>query len=68
MKNIKFIKTFRLSEIEQDETPKKVKEILKIFRETIDESFDGERAEFAKTRAEAIANRIQNFITDVPTI
>ncbi len=39
---------------------------LKIFRETIDESFDGERAELAKTRAKMIANRIQNFIAEVP--
>ncbi len=35
---------------------------LDIFRETIDESFSGERAEFAKTRAEAIANRMLNFV------
>jgi len=37
---------------------------LKIFRETIDESYVGKRAEFAKTRAEAIANRMQNFISE----
>jgi hemoglobin len=37
---------------------------LEIFRETIDESHVGERAEFAKTRAEAIANRMQNFISE----
>jgi hemoglobin len=41
---------------------------LEIFRETVDESFVGERAEFAKTRAEAIANRMQNFIGGVPAI
>ncbi len=35
---------------------------LDIFRETIDESFSGERAEFANTRAEAIANRMLNFV------
>ena len=34
---------------------------LKIFRETIDEIFKGEQVEFAKTRAEAIANRMQIF-------
>jgi hemoglobin len=39
---------------------------LKIFRETVDESFEGERAEFAKNRAEAIANRMLNFITNAP--
>jgi hemoglobin len=41
---------------------------LEIFRETVDESFAGERAEFAKLRAEAIANRMQNFISDVPAL
>ena len=41
---------------------------LKIFRETVDESFVGERAELAKTRAEMIANRIRNFISEVPAI
>jgi hemoglobin len=39
---------------------------LKIFRETIDELFVGARAELAKTRAEMIANRIQNFIGEAP--
>jgi hemoglobin len=41
---------------------------LEIFRETVDESFAGERAEFAKTRAEAIANRMQNYIGGVPAL
>jgi hemoglobin len=41
---------------------------LEIFRETVDESFAGERAELAKTRAEAIANRMLNFVSGVPAI
>lgn len=41
---------------------------LEIFRKTVDASFDGERADFAKTRAEAIANRMQNFIGGVPAL
>jgi len=36
---------------------------LNIFHETIDQSFGGERAEFAKTRAEAIANRMLDFVS-----
>ena len=39
---------------------------LEIFREMVDESFTGGRAEFAKTRAEAIANRILDFVSRVP--
>ena len=41
---------------------------LEIFRATIDESFSGERADFAKSRAEAIANRMLNFVSGVPAI
>lgn len=41
---------------------------LGIFRAIVDESFAGERAEFAKTRAEAIADRMQNFIGGVPAL
>ena len=41
---------------------------LHIFRETVDEYFAGERAEFAVSRAEAIANRMQNYINQVPGI
>lgn len=41
---------------------------LEIFRATVDEMFNGERAEFAKSRAEAIANRMQNFIGNVPDL
>lgn len=41
---------------------------LDIFRETVDENFRGERADFAKTRAEAIANRMLNYIGGVPGI
>lgn len=41
---------------------------LEIFRATIDESFSGERAEFAKSRAESIANRMLNFVVGIPAI
>jgi len=41
---------------------------LELFRETIDKSFAGERAEFLKLRAEAIANRMLNFVSGVPAI
>ena len=41
---------------------------LEIFRETVDETFAGERAEFAKQRAEMIANRMLNFVGGVPAI
>jgi hemoglobin len=41
---------------------------LEIIRETVDETFAGERAEFAKLRAEAIANRMLNFVNSVPPI
>ena len=38
---------------------------LEIFAETVDKYFSGVRADFAKTRAEAIANRMQNYINGV---
>ena len=41
---------------------------LEIFRATIDEMFAGTRADFAKSRAEAIANRMQNFVRKVPDV
>ena len=41
---------------------------LEIFHATVDEMFAGEKADFAKTRAEAIANRMRNFIADVPDV
>lgn len=41
---------------------------LEIFRATVDEMFAGERANFAKSRAEAIANRMKNFIRNVPDL
>ena len=41
---------------------------LQIFREVVDDSFIGPRAEFAKTRAEAIANRMKNYIGSVPDL
>lgn len=39
---------------------------LEIFHATVDEMFAGEITDFAKTRAEAVANRMRNFIADVP--
>ena len=39
---------------------------LQIFGETVDELFRGERADFAKSRAHAIANRMLNYISGVP--
>lgn len=41
---------------------------LEIFRQTTDEMFGGTRADFAKMRAESIANRMMNFIRGVPGI
>jgi len=38
---------------------------VEIFHKTVDENFKGERAEFAKVRAEAIGNRILNFVSGV---
>lgn len=38
---------------------------VEIFISTMDENFSGERADFAKIRAEAIANRMLNFISGV---
>jgi hemoglobin len=35
---------------------------LEIFQQTVDESFAGTRADFMKLRAEAIANRMLNFV------
>ena len=48
--------------------PKHFRRWLEIFRTTIDEMFAGERADFAKSRAEAIAKRMQNFVRNVPDI
>ena len=48
--------------------PKHFRRWLEIFRATTDEMFAGERAEFAKNRAEAIANRMMNFIGKIPDI
>ena len=49
-------------------TAKHFRRWLEIFRETLDESFTGERADFAKVRAEAIANRMRNFVSGVSAI
>lgn len=48
--------------------PKHFRRWLEIFRSAIDEMFEGERADFAKSRAEMIANRMMNFIRNVPDI
>ncbi|MDQ3711015.1 MAG: group III truncated hemoglobin [Acidobacteriota bacterium] len=49
-------------------TAKHFRRWLELFRETVDESFRGERTEFLKLRAEAIANRILNFVSGVPSV
>lgn len=49
-------------------TQKHFRRWLEIFTETVDELFAGERAEFAKLRAEAIANRMLNFVSGVPGV
>ncbi len=41
---------------------------LKIFCATVDETFAGTRAEFIKLRAEAIANRMLDFVSGVPSV
>lgn len=41
---------------------------LKLFAETIDESFAGERSDFAKLRAEAIAKRMLNYVSEISAI
>lgn len=41
---------------------------LELFDATVDESFAGERADFMKLRARAIANRMFNHVSKVPSI
>ncbi len=41
---------------------------LEMFYETINETFDGERADFLKLRASAIANRMLDFVSGVPSV
>ncbi len=41
---------------------------LEIFQGTVDEMFTGEIADHAKKFSETIANRMQNFIRNVPSI
>lgn len=48
--------------------PKHFRRWLEIFRAVTDEYFAGERAGFAKLRAAAIADRMQNFIANVPDL
>lgn len=48
--------------------PKHFRRWLEIFHQTVDENFSGERSEFIKMRAEAIANRFQNFLSGVPAV
>lgn len=48
--------------------PKHFRRWLGLFRETVDEKFAGERADFIKSRAEAIGNRMLNFVSGVPEL
>lgn len=41
---------------------------LKLFDATVDESFAGERADFMKLRARAIANRMFNYMSSVQAV
>ncbi len=41
---------------------------LKLFDATVDESFAGERADFMKLRARAIANRMFNYVSSVQAV
>jgi hemoglobin len=41
---------------------------LQLFEASVDELFSGMRADFIKMRAEAIANRMQNFLNGVPAL
>ncbi len=41
---------------------------LVLFCETIDEKHAGERADFIKARANAIANRMLNYVSGVPAL
>lgn len=46
--------------------PRHFRRWLEIFTATVDENFAGERADFMKLRAQAIANRMLNFVSGVP--
>ena len=48
--------------------PKHFRRWLEIFERSVDELFTGERSEFLKMRAMAIANRMLNFVSGVPSI
>jgi hemoglobin len=48
--------------------PKHFRRWLEIFERSVDELFAGERAEFLKLRASAIANRMLNFVSGVPSL
>lgn len=41
---------------------------LQLFESSVDELFTGARADFIKLRAEAIANRMVNFLSGVPAL
>ena len=41
---------------------------LQLFEASVDELFSGMRADFIKMRAEAIADRMQNFLAGVPAL
>ena len=48
--------------------PKHFERWLELFRESVDEQFSGERAEFLKARAEMIADRMLNFVSGIPAL
>lgn len=48
--------------------PKHFRRWLELFQATVDENFAGTRADFIKSRAEAIGNRMLNFVRGVPEI
>jgi hemoglobin len=48
--------------------PKHFQRWVEIFYDSVDELFAGERSDFAKQRADAIANRMLNYVSGVPSL
>jgi len=48
--------------------PRHFRRWLEIFNRSVEEMFAGERADLLKMRAAAIANRMLNFVSGVPSI
>ncbi len=48
--------------------PKHFRRWLELFRAAVDEAFAGERADFIKLRAEAIGDRMLNFVSGIPEL